>query len=168
VGLGAAGDHHVRVVGAKVFAVGQTALQHRPARRVQRHRLGTLPEPDRASGGVDLVDPQQPDLAAGGSVQQRQDPEQGLVGVDVGVGHPAAKQPALRLQVDGRTREAAGLLGRQPTGGVGQHQPLASGEAEELPQHGQPPLAAVGQGGQERLDVTHVDQRPVQLAARLG
>src|SRR6266496_3824112 len=47
-------------------------------------------------------------------------------------------------------------------------QPLASGEAEELPQHGQPSLAAVGQGGQERLDVTHVHQRPVQLAAHRG
>ncbi|MEV7020272.1 hypothetical protein [Streptomyces sp. NPDC093991] len=34
------------------------------------------------------------------------------------------------------------------------------GEAKELPQHGQPPLASLGQGGQEGFDIVHVDEGP--------
>jgi hypothetical protein len=41
---------------------------------------------------------------------------------------------------------------------------VGAGEAEELPQHGQSPLAGPGQGGQEPLDVVHVHQRSIVLA----
>jgi hypothetical protein len=46
--------------------------------------------------------------------------------------------------------------------------PSASVPTKELPQHDQPPLAGLGQPGQEGFDVVHVDQGPVVPAAVLG
>ena len=42
---------------------------------------------------------------------------------------------------------------------------MGAGEAEELPQHRQSPLAGLGQNSQEGLDVVHVDQRPIEFVA---
>jgi hypothetical protein len=42
IGLGTAGDEHVRVVGAQSVAVVEKALQRGPADRVQRHRVRSL------------------------------------------------------------------------------------------------------------------------------
>ena len=105
-GFGGAGDQHIWVVGAQLLAVGDAALQDRPAGRVQRHRVRACPQPDGPRGGVELVESQQADLAAGGGVQQRQNPEQGLVGVDSGIAGPAVKitkdRGQLRSLADGR------------------------------------------------------------------
>ena len=42
---------------------------------------------------------------------------------------------------------------------------MRAGEAEELPQHGQSPLAGLGQHAEEGLDVMQVDQRPIEPVA---
>jgi hypothetical protein len=58
----------------------------------------------------------------------------------------------------------AGCLADRPAGRVGEHDLLGPGEPEELAEHRQPVLAALGQGGQERFDVVHAGQRPVAFA----
>ena len=167
-GLGAFGDDHVRVGGALAVAVGEAAVQHLPAGRIQRHRVRALAEPDRPVAGVDVTDVQVADLAAGGAVQQGQDAQQRLVRVGIGAGGPAAEQGALLVQGDGLAGEAPGRGGGQVPGGVGQDDFLGAGVAEELPQHGQPSFARLGQRGQECLDVVHVRERPVLLAPPAG
>jgi hypothetical protein len=92
-------------------------------------------------------------------------PSRALVRVSVLAGRPAAEQLTLLVQRDGAAGEPAGLAGGQFPGGVGEDDLAVAGEAEELPQRGQPPLAAAGQGAEEGLDVAHVGQRPVVLAA---
>ena len=81
---------------------------------------------------------------------------------------PAAEQGTLLVKGDGLPGEAAGRDGGQGPGGVGQDDLAGAGDAEELPQDGQPPLARLGHGGQERLDVVHAGQRPVLLVPRAG
>jgi hypothetical protein len=61
------------VVGALGSAVGQAALQDRPACRVQWDRVRPTPEPDRPIGGMDAIEAQVADFAAGGYVQQGED-----------------------------------------------------------------------------------------------
>nr|WP_246460847.1 hypothetical protein [Streptomyces himalayensis] len=95
-------------------------------------------------------------------------PSRALVRVDVVVGSPAAEELALLVEGEGAAAEAARLLRGQGAGRVDERDVLRAGEAEELPQHDQPPLAGLGQGGQEGFDVVDVDQGPVVLAAVLG
>ena len=118
-GLGALGHDHVRVGGVPAVAVGQTALQHLPAGRVQRHRVRALAEPDRPGAGVDVADLQVPDLAAGGAVQQGENAQQRLVRMGIGTGCPAAKQDALLVKGDGLPGEASRRGGGQVPGGAG-------------------------------------------------
>lgn len=54
-------------------------------------------------------------------------------------------------------------MGREPGGGVDEHQPPAQRVAAELAQTGQIEGAAVGMGVQERFDVADIDGGPVGL-----
>lgn len=82
-------------------------------------------------------------------MQQGEHAQQGFVRVDVLVGGPAPEEGPLLVQGESPAAEAAGHLRGQGASRVDQHNVLRAGEAEELPQHGQPPLAALGPGGQE-------------------
>jgi hypothetical protein len=138
------------------FSVGEAALQDVPAGGVERHRVQSLAQPDGPRTVVDVVQAQAAGLDAGHTVHQGEDAEQCLVRVNVRGRCPAAEQLTLLLQQDGLAGEPGGLPGGQPAGRVGEHDLLGPGEAEELAEHRQPALAALGQGGQERLDVVHV------------
>ena len=59
----------------------------------------------------------------------------------------------------------SGLLGGQAPRRVDEHDLVGFGEAEELPEDGQPTGSAAGQHRQERLDVVDVGQRPVVFPA---
>jgi len=100
-------------------------------------------------------------------VQQREDAQQRLVRVGIAAG-PASEQLTLLIQEKCPAGEPPRLAGCQAAGGVGEDDLAPASEAEELPQHSQPPLAAAGQGAEERLDVAHVDQCPVLLAPLAG
>ncbi|WP_240929295.1 hypothetical protein [Streptomyces coryli] len=80
------------------------------------------------------------------------------------VGGPAAEHRTLLGKVEGLATEGVRPLGDQAACRVDEHEPLGPGETEELPQHGQPPLASLGQDRQEGFDVVHVDEEPVVLA----
>ncbi len=164
-GFGAFGDDDVRVGCALVVAVGQATLQDLPAGRVERHWMRALAQADRSGIDVQVGDLHVPDLAAGGSVQQGEDAQQRLVGMGIATGGPASEQVALLAEDQGLAGEAPGRGGGQPVGGVGQDDLAGAGEAEELPQHGQPSFAVFRQRGEKRLDVVHVGERPVQFAA---
>jgi hypothetical protein len=84
--------------------VGQAALQHLPAGRVQRHRVRAFAEPDRPATGVDMTDLQVPCLAAGGAVQQGQDAQQRLVRMRIGADGPPAEQGSLLPAGEGLAR----------------------------------------------------------------
>jgi len=79
-GLCDAGDDHVGVAGVLVLTVSQAALKHCPAGRVQRHRLRPFAQVDGAAGGVEIVNSQEPDFAAGGRMEEGQDSRQGSCG----------------------------------------------------------------------------------------
>jgi hypothetical protein len=64
-------------------------LQDLPASRVQRHRVRAFAEPDGPGAGVDAAGLQVPDFAAGGTVEQGEDAQHGLVRVDIGYSKPA-------------------------------------------------------------------------------
>jgi hypothetical protein len=68
-GLGSLCDDHVRVGGPLGLAVIEAALQDLPARRVERHGLGTAAEPDRFRGLVDVIGAQVSDLTARSAVR---------------------------------------------------------------------------------------------------
>ncbi|MDQ6738855.1 MAG: hypothetical protein M3021_00385, partial [Actinomycetota bacterium] len=98
-------------------------------------------------------------------MQQRENAQQGLVRMDRVVGGPTLEQRALTLQKQGTAGEATGFLDRQTGGGIDKDNFVTTGEAEELAQHAEPMMAGLGQHGEEGLNVVHVDQRPVDLAA---
>jgi hypothetical protein len=148
--------------------MGQAALQHGPGGGIEWHRVWSVAQPERLGLVVDVIDAQLPGLLAGGSMQEREYPDQGLMRVSIGVGGPAAEQGALLVEGEGAAAEGVGFLGGQAFGGVGQQQVLGAGEAEELPQHGQPSLAGLGHVGEECLDVVDVDQRPLAFAPAVG
>lgn len=122
--------------------------------------MGPLPQPDSMGLLVDVVGLQHPHLGAGGAMQQSEHAHHRFMRVHVLVGCPPPKQLALLIEGEGPAAEAVRLLRDQLAGWVDQQQLLGPREAEELPQHGQPPLAALGQGGQEGFDIMHVDERP--------
>lgn len=117
---------------------------------------------------VDVAHAQVPDLVAGSAVEQREDAQQRLMRMSVAAGRPAAEQFALLIQDKGLAGEPAWLAGGHASGRVGEDDLAAAGDAEELPQHGQPPFPRAGQGGEERLDVVDVGQCPVLPAALAG
>jgi hypothetical protein len=91
-GLGDPGDDHMGVVGALVRAVGQAAVECRPAGRVQGHRMRALAQADGAVCGVEVVR------------------------VRVGAGGPAAEQLPLLVDGDGgaaEPRRASGIVARK-------------------------------------------------------
>lgn len=122
-----------------------------------------LAEADRLGLVIHVGNLQQPDLQAGGSVQQGKGAHQGLVRVHALVSGPAAEELAPFVQGERPTAEVVRLLRGQGPGRIDQHDVLGASEAEELPQHDQPALAGLGQGGQEGFDVVHVHQGPVVL-----
>lgn len=165
VGLGTAGDDHMRVVGAQGVAVIEAALQSGPADRVQRHRVWALAEVDRAITGVDVVDLQRAQLTAGGAVQYGKEPEEGLVWMRRGVGAPAAKHCSLLRDGEGAATKSPVALGRNASCRVDEHQAAIAGEPEELAQHRQTSRSGVRQLGEECLNIGDVHQCPILLAA---
>ncbi|MER5897603.1 hypothetical protein [Streptomyces sp. NPDC001876] len=91
-------------------------------------------------------------------MQEGQHSEEGLVGVGVGGGGPAAEQLALLVDGDGGAAEPGRACRLQTAGGVDEDDFARAGEAEVLPQYGQSALAGLGPGGQERFDVVDVGQ----------
>jgi hypothetical protein len=85
---------------------------------------------------VDVAHAQAADLVAGSAVEQREDPEQRFMRVSVTARRPAAVQLALLVQEEGLAGDSRAVRPR----GAGEDDLAAAGEAEELPQHGQPPL----------------------------
>lgn len=163
-GFGSAGDHEVRVFGGLGVSVGEAPLDDGPARRIERDRVRP---PDNAQGPigmVEVVDPEAADLQTRQAMNEAEDPEKGLVRVSVAAAGPAAEQSALLIEIQSLADETAGLLGGQSDGRVHQDDPLAASEGEELAQHGEPTFAALGQDGQEGLDVVDIDDRPVGLS----
>lgn len=122
--------------------------------------MGPLSQPDSTGLLVDVVGLQYPRLGAGGAMQQSGHAHHRFMRVHVLVGCPPPEQLALLVEGEGLAPEAVRLLRYQLAGGVDQQHLLGPGETEELPQHGQPPLAPLGQGGQESFDVVHVDEGP--------
>lgn len=109
-GLGALGDDDVRVGGAPRVTVGLTALQDRPAGGVNRHWMRPSAEPDGPQHRVDVVAAQQPDLAAGGAMQQGEDADQCLMGMHRWVGGPPSKQRPLLFEGEGPAPKTFGFL----------------------------------------------------------
>ncbi|WP_205623044.1 hypothetical protein [Sciscionella marina] len=101
----------MRVGGALLVAVRQTALQRGPAGGIERDRVRPVPEQASLGVVIDVVDLQQPGLLAGGSVQQGEHPDEGFVRVNVGVGGPATKQFALLIEGEGAAAERVGTVG---------------------------------------------------------
>ena len=89
---GAAGDEHVRVLGAELSAVVEAALERGEAERIERHRVWSAAEPHRPCCGVDVVDGERAQLADRRAVQQREQPDERFVRVAVSA-CPAAQQP---------------------------------------------------------------------------
>ncbi|MCW2865289.1 MAG: hypothetical protein JWP48_6997 [Actinoallomurus sp.] len=56
--------------------MGEAGLQDLPADRVERHRVGSLAQPDGPGIVIDVVHSQTADLQAGDSVDQAEDAEQ--------------------------------------------------------------------------------------------
>lgn len=123
---------------------------------------------DGAVGGIEVVHAKEPDLTAGGRVEEGQDSEQCLVRVRVGAGGPAAEQLPLLIDGDGGADEPRRAFGLDSPSGVDEHDLAGADEAKVLPHHGQPALAGLGHGRQERFDVVDVGQGPVLLVVRAG
>lgn len=86
------GDDDMRITRVLGLPVSQAACQHRPTGGVQRHPVRTTVEADGALPVVDRVATQQPQFPAGGAMQKREDPDERFMGMDRGIGGPAAKQ----------------------------------------------------------------------------
>ncbi|HEY5148550.1 MAG TPA: hypothetical protein VIJ23_01745 [Mycobacterium sp.] len=86
------------VLGALGVAVREASFEDGPGGGVQRHRLRAVTQPDGASAGVDVVQPDHPDLDAGRAVQQRQDTQERFVRVDGGIRSPSVKQLSLLVE----------------------------------------------------------------------
>lgn len=97
-------------------------------------------------------------LADGGAVQQREQPDERLVGVTVASG-PAAQQACLLAPAQRAATEAARGTVCESDGRVGEADPLLAGELEEVAERRQPETAIAS--GQEDLDVAPRAGRPV-------
>jgi hypothetical protein len=89
---------------------------------------------------------------------------QGLVRVDACAAGPAAEQALLEAEQGGGALVAAGLAGRQPAGGIGEHQLAGLGPGEDVPQRSQAGRAVGGPDGPERLHIADAGGCPVILA----
>ena len=156
---GAAGDDHVRVLGAELVSVLEAALQRREAERVERHRVGSTTECHCSGCGVDVVDREGSQLADRRAVQQREQPDERLVRVTVSA-RPAAQQPRLVGSGKGAAAEAAGRSVGETCARVGETDPLVAGEAKEVAQRREPE-PAITIGRQETLEMSARARRPV-------
>jgi len=165
VRAGAAGDEHVRVLGAELLSVGEAAVERGEAEWVERDWVRPAAEPDRSRCGVDVVDGEGSQLADRRAVQQREQPDERLVRVTVSA-CPAAQQPGLVGCGQGAAAKAASGPVRETGGRVGEADPLLAGEVEEVAQRCEPE-PVIASGGEERLDVGARARRPVAHAGAL-
>jgi hypothetical protein len=162
VRAGAAGDDHVRVLGAESSPVGEAALERGEGERVERNPVRPATEPRRSRCGVDVGDGERAQLADRCAVQQREQSDKRLVRVAVPAG-PAAQQLCLVAPGEGTAAEPAGGAVSETCCWIGEADPLLAGEAEEVTERREPepPVAA---RGKERLDVGARARRPIAHA----
>ena len=120
------------------------------------------------SGRVEIGDEQLSQFEVRHGVQECEDPDGRLVGVDAGVCAPAAEQAALLDQAERLAVEAmAGHSGQVP-GRVDEHELVLAGPPEEL-SCGLEPTPSVGRTlPQEHFDVADIDGGPVVLGSLAG
>ena len=97
--------------------MGKAAFQRDPRGRIERDRVRSLAKPNTASGPVDLIHAQQPQLPAGGAVQQCEQTEQRLMWMHAGVGGPSSEQGTLVVEGDGASAEVPSASGGHVAGG---------------------------------------------------
>jgi hypothetical protein len=90
--------------------VDQAALQRFPGSWVQRHRVGSLAEPDRVGLLVDVGDPQTAGLQSWRRRAVREHAHERLVRVHARADRPAAEQGALLVECEGGATEGPGFL----------------------------------------------------------
>lgn len=93
--LGLGGEDEVGIGGAEGGTVVERAAQDREADRIERHRQRSTDDEQGLAGLVDVLDAKASQLGVRRRVQQGQDPDGRLVGVDVGLGGPATEEAAL-------------------------------------------------------------------------
>ena len=98
-------------------------------------------------------------------MQQRQQADEALVGMGVGVGGPAEEQPALFGDAEDLRTRSSVAIGGDAHGGVDQHDAVGFGPAEEEPQCAQATGPTERPLGQERLDIARLGAGPVALGA---
>jgi hypothetical protein len=96
-------------------------------------------------------------------VQQCQDSDQRLVGVDAPLGAPAAEQAPLFGDADGLTGEASPGLAGQVPGGINEKHLVLASPAEELPGCLVPAAPVRWMFPQEHLYIADIDGGPVVL-----
>jgi hypothetical protein len=94
-------------------------------------------EADVATVVVDRAVGQVLDLAGGGAVEECEQADECLVGVDSRVGGPAVEQLSLPIAGQRGAAEPPGLGRGQAVGRIDQDEPAADGEAKKLSQPGQ-------------------------------
>lgn len=154
-----AGEDEVGVLGPEGVSVFQAAFDRSHAEWVQRNEMTSVTEAQCALLPVEVVDRQPSQLRGGGAVQQREQPDERLVGVTLAHG-PASCELGLVSDGQGAASEAWGELVGEPAGGIGEHKALVSSPAEQVTQARQTPGAVVALG-KERLDVLARDRGPV-------
>lgn len=137
VGARRAGHDQVWILGADVLAVGETAHDRGGVKRIERHRLGSASEAQRPRPRVGVRGPQAAQLARRGAVQEREQALERLVGL-AAFARSAAQESRLLGAGERAPREGGRLAVADASGGIGEAESSAAGEAEEIPQRGEP------------------------------
>ena|ERR1039458_1625396 len=135
----------------------ETALEHRDAHRIERHRQRSVTDGKGAADLVEVRHTKLSELDARRRVQQGEDPDESLVGMDARIGRPTAEDPALLGETQGLAAEAPPRDARHVAGRVDKDELVLPGPPEELT-GGLEPATSVGRTlPEERLDVADFD-----------